>query len=62
MRSIMKRIEGTPAAAKKTDTEKAKAFLLKCYMTASMSLEVLDESSSYNFAGLSAEEIKMLLK
>jgi hypothetical protein len=30
-------------------------------MTASMSLEVLDESSSYNFAGLSAEEIKRLL-
>ena len=26
-----------------------------------MSLEVLDESSSYNFAGLSAEEIKKLL-
>ena len=26
-----------------------------------MSLEVLDESSSYNFVGLSAEEIKKLL-
>jgi hypothetical protein len=50
--------KGTPETAKKTDTEKAKAFLLKCYMTASMSL---DESSSYNFTGLSAEEIKKLL-
>lgn len=58
VRSIMKGIDqskGTPATAKKTDTEKAKAFLLKCYMTASMSLNVLDESSSYNFVGLSAE-------
>ena len=64
VRSIMKGIDqtkGTPETAKKTDTEKAKAFLLKCYMTVSMSLELLDESSSYNFAGLSAEEIKKLL-
>lgn len=64
VRSIMKGIDqskGMPATTKKTDTEKAKAFLLKCYMTASMSLEVLDESSSYNFAGLSAEEIRKLL-
>ncbi|KAJ8325896.1 hypothetical protein QVD99_000092 [Batrachochytrium dendrobatidis] len=34
-----------PATTKKTDSEKAKAFLLKCYMTASVSLEVLDESN-----------------
>ncbi len=64
VRSIMKGIDqtkGTPETVKKTDTEKAKAFLLKCYMTASMSLEVLDELSSYNFTGLSAEEIKKLL-
>ena len=64
VRSIMKGIDqskGTPATAKKTDTEKAKAFLLKCYMTAAMSLNVLDESSSYNFADLSAEETKKLL-
>ena len=49
VRSKMKGIgqsKGTPATAKKTDTEQAKAFLLKCYMPASMSLEVLDESSS----------------
>ena len=53
--------KGTPAADKKTDPEKAKAFLFKCYTTASISLKVLDESSSYNFTGLSAEDTRKLL-
>ena len=64
VRSIMTGIDqskGTPAADKKTDPEKAKAFLLKCYTTASISLKVLDESSSYNFTGLSAEDTRKLL-
>jgi hypothetical protein len=53
--------KGTPAADKKTDPEIAKAFLLKCYTTASISLKVLDESSSFNFTGLSAEDTRKLL-
>ena len=61
MRSTYEQSKGTPAADKKTDPEKAKAFLLKCYTTASISLKVLDESSSYNFTGLSAEDTRKLL-
>jgi hypothetical protein len=49
-----------PASDKKTDSEKAKAFLLKYYTTASFSLNVLDESSSYHFTGLSAKDTRKL--
>jgi hypothetical protein len=48
VRSILKGIDqskGTLVADKKTDSEKAKAFLLKCYTTTSISLKVLYESS-----------------
>jgi hypothetical protein len=64
VRFIVKGIDetrGKPATIEKTDIDKAKAFLYKCFMTSSISTEVLKESSSYNFTGLSAEEIKKQL-
>jgi hypothetical protein len=61
IRSIMKGVDeaaGRPRAPKKTDIDIAKAFLLKCYSMAPISPTVLDETSSYNFIGMSTEDIK----
>ena len=55
VRSILNGIDQAKGMPEKTDTEKANAFLLKCYTTASISLNVLEESSSYNFSDLCAE-------
>ena len=63
VRSIMKGVDevaGRPRQPKKTDIDIAKGFLLKCYSMAPISPDVLDESSSYNFTGMSAEDIKKL--
>lgn len=64
VRSMMKGIDeaaGRPRAPKKTDIDIAKGFLLKCYSMAPISSDVLEETSSYNFTGMSAEDIKKLL-
>jgi hypothetical protein len=64
VRSIMKGIDeaaGRPRVPKKTEIDIAKAFLLKCYSMAPISPDILDESSSYNFTGMSGEDIKKML-
>ena len=50
--------KGTPAADKKRQTLKKQKHILveMLHNSASISLKVLNESSSYNFTGLSAED------
>ena len=45
----MDKSKGTPAADKKTYAEKAKAFLMKCYTTASTFKKVHKQTKEYIF-------------